>query len=96
MMARLRLNRPLTPLETVEQARDALAAAPDPQEEQLHAASLANWFVGDAAAVRASLEAFAAQHGVDEIMISPVAGAYAAEDPSIAPGRTQTLELLAG
>ena len=96
MMARLGLNRPLTALETVEQARAALAAAPDPQEEQIHAAALANWFVGDGATVRADLEAFAAQHGVDEIMVSPVAGSFAAEDPDRTPGRTQTLELLAG
>jgi luciferase family oxidoreductase group 1 len=96
MMARLRLNRPLTALETVEEAHAALAAAPDPQEEQIHAAAVANWFVGDAATVRAELEAFAARHGVDEIMISPVAGSFAAEDPTLTPGRTQTLELLAG
>ncbi|MGN8027488.1 LLM class flavin-dependent oxidoreductase [Microbacterium sp. 22242] len=96
MMARLRLNRPLTALETVEQARAALAANPDPQEEQIHAAALANWFVGDGASVRRELEAFAAKHGVDEIMISPLAGSYGAEDPDRTPGRTQTLELLAG
>ena len=96
MMARLRLNRPLTALETVEQARAALAASPDPQEEQIHAAALANWFVGDGATVRGELEAFAAKHDVEEIMISPVAGSFASEDPERTPGRTQTLELLAG
>ena len=79
----------------MEQARAALAAAPDPQEEQIHAAAKANWFVGDAATVRDALEEFAATHGVDEIMISPVAGSFADEDPDRAPGRTQTLELLA-
>ena len=94
-MARLRLNRPLTALETVEQARAALAVNPDPQEEQIHAAAKANWFVGDAATVRAALEAFAEKHGVEEIMISPVAGSFAAEDPDRTPGRTRTLELLA-
>lgn len=96
MMARLRLNRPLTPLETVEEARAAMAAAPDAQEEQIHAAAKANWFVGDAGTVRSGLAAFAAQHGVDEIMISPVAGSYASESADDTPGRTQTLELLAG
>ncbi|OZB83982.1 LLM class flavin-dependent oxidoreductase [Microbacterium sp. 13-71-7] len=96
MMARLRLNRPLTPLETVEQARAALAASPDAQEEQIHAAALANWFVGDGATVRAELAAFAEKHGVDEIMVSPVAGSFSAEDPDRTPGRTQTLELLVG
>ncbi|MDR6867158.1 luciferase family oxidoreductase group 1 [Microbacterium resistens] len=94
MMARLRLNRPLTPLETVEEARAALAAAPDPQEEQIHAAAKANWFVGDAATVRDGLAAFAQEHGVDEIMISPVAGSFEGETPDQSPGRVQTLELL--
>ncbi|UGS26195.1 LLM class flavin-dependent oxidoreductase [Microbacterium resistens] len=96
MMARLRLNRPLVPLETVEEARAALAAAPDPQEEQIHAAAKANWFVGDAASVRDELAAFAEQHGVDEIMLSPVAGSFAEEPLDETRGRVQSLELLAG
>lgn len=96
MLARLRLNRPLTALETVEQAQDALAVKPDPQEEQIHADTLANWFVGDAATVRGALEEFAAKYAVDEVMISPVAGSFAAEDPDRTPGQAQTLDLLAG
>ena len=40
--------------------------------------------------------AFAQAHGVDEVMISPVAGAYDAEPMDTADGRAQTLELLAG
>ena len=45
------------------------------------------WFVGAGAEVRDRLRAFAETHGVDEIMISPVAGAYDAEPMESADGR---------
>ncbi|MFT4213628.1 MAG: LLM class flavin-dependent oxidoreductase [Microbacterium sp.] len=93
MMARLRGGRPLIALETVEQAAEA------EQHDRLAAPLLdalrRRWFVGTGDEVRASLTSFAAAHGVDEIMISPVAGAYDAEPLDTAPGRAQTLELLA-
>ncbi|MFT4051886.1 MAG: LLM class flavin-dependent oxidoreductase [Microbacterium sp.] len=92
MMARLRSGRPLIALETVEQAADAeardLLAAP--LMDALHR----RWFVGEPAPTHERLAAFARAHGVDEIMISPVAGAYDAEPLDAAPGRAQTLELL--
>ena len=44
---------------------------------------------------RAAVTAFAAAHGVDEVMISPVAAAYDAEPMDAATGRARTLELLA-
>lgn len=92
MMARLRGNLPLTPLESVEQA--AAAEASDNLATPLIDALRAKWFIGDAADVSARLTAFAAQHGVDEIMISPVAGSYDEEPTDASPGRVQTLELL--
>ncbi|WP_424937280.1 MULTISPECIES: LLM class flavin-dependent oxidoreductase [Bacteria] len=95
MMARIRMNTPLTPLETVEDARSALAAGTDPRETQVIEAARAGWFIGTGPDVAAELRAFAAAHGVDEIMLSPVAGAYAAEPKDTAAGRAQTLELLA-
>ena len=52
-------------------------------------------FVGSPDRVAADLHRLAAEYQSDEIMISPVAGAFANEDPATAPGRTQTLELLA-
>ncbi|MGB4779698.1 LLM class flavin-dependent oxidoreductase [Microbacterium sp.] len=93
MMARLRGGRPLTALETVEQA--ASAEASDALAAPLLDALRRRWFVGTGAEVRAALATFAAAHGVDEVMISPVAGAYDAEPLDSADGRTQTLELLA-
>lgn len=95
MMARLRQNRPLTPLETVEQSR-AAASEFDVTGEQIMAAARATWFVGTAETVTRELAAFAAQWEVDEVMISPIAGAYDGEPMDAATGRTQTLELLAG
>ena len=93
MMARLRSGRPLPPLETVEQARDAEAS--DALATSLLGALRTRWFIGEPGHVRERLAEFAARHGVDEVMVSPVAGAYAAESMDAAAGRVQTLELLA-
>ncbi len=93
MMARLRGNRPLTPLETVEQA--AAAEATDQLASPILDAMLRRWFVGTGAETASAVAAFADRHGVDEVMVSPVAGAYDAEPMNAATGRAQTLELLA-
>lgn len=94
MMARLRTNRPLTALETVEQAQTG-AADVDAMAASIMESSRAGWFVGTGASVTGELRDFAARHGVDEIMISPVAGSYDDEPMDAASGRIQTLELLA-
>ncbi len=95
MMARLRRNQPMIALETVEQAAQGLADAADAEEQTLIDGIRSSWFVGSGPDVRSELAAFAAQHGVDEIMISPVAGSYDAEPLDATPGRIRTLELLA-
>ncbi|MGP3533962.1 LLM class flavin-dependent oxidoreductase [Microbacterium sp. RD1] len=92
MMARLRTNRPLVALETVEQAQ---ADPWDGMTTSIIDSTRAKWFVGTGDQVAAELTAFAAKYGVDEIMISPVAGAYDGEPRDAAPGRIRTLELLA-
>lgn len=94
MTARLRTGRPLVPLETVEQSR-AGAAEFDGLGESFMDSARANWFVGTPEAVSTQLSDFAAAHAVDEIMISPIAGAYEHEPMDAAAGRLQTLELLA-
>ncbi|MEJ1088760.1 LLM class flavin-dependent oxidoreductase [Microbacterium sp. Mu-80] len=94
MMVRLRQGKPLTALETVEEATAGLAAAPA-DEVALVDAMRERWFVGDAESVASDLTSFAARHDVDEIMLSPVAGAYDAEPLDETRGRVQTLELLA-
>ncbi|MBD8217846.1 LLM class flavin-dependent oxidoreductase [Microbacterium sp. CFBP 13617] len=92
MMARLRTNRPLVPLETVEQAK---ADPFDAMAESIMASTRQKWFVGTGTEVQGQLAAFAAQYGVDEIMVSPVAGAYDSEALDSVEGRAQTLELIA-
>jgi luciferase family oxidoreductase group 1 len=95
MTARLRTNRPLVAIETVE---ESIAGAADfaGLAETFMASARASWFVGTPAGVADELREFAARHGVDEVMVSPVAGSYENEPMDAAPGRLQTLELLAG
>lgn len=93
MMARLRGGRPLTALETVEQA--AASEAEDRLAGPLLDALRRRWFVGTGDDARGAIAAFADRHGVDEVMISPVSGAYDGEAMNAATGRIQTLELLA-
>ncbi|MFG6446151.1 LLM class flavin-dependent oxidoreductase [Microbacterium sp. P06] len=92
MMARLRSNMPLVPLESVEQS---LAHPFDGMADSLMTQTRATWFVGTGDSVASELTTFAARHGVDEIMLSPIAGAYDAEPLDSADGRAQTLDLIA-
>ncbi|UUE20107.1 LLM class flavin-dependent oxidoreductase [Microbacterium sp. J1-1] len=92
MMARLRLNQPLGALETVE---EALAAETDASMDEVVQAARSRWFVGTGESVAAEVRGFAERHGVDEIMLSPVAGAYESEPKDSPLGRAQTLELIA-
>ncbi|KQV02348.1 luciferase [Microbacterium sp. Root322] len=92
MMARLRLNQPLAALETVEQAA---AAVTDAATDEVVQAARSRWFVGTGESVAAEVRAFADRYGVDEVMLSPVAGAYDAEPNDVPTGRAQTLELIA-
>lgn len=90
-MARLRLGRPMHALETVD---EALAAEPDAMSDEVIAAMAGRWIIGDAAQSIDAVRRLSTQYGVDEVMISPIAGARTAEHAGA--GRTQTLELLAG
>lgn len=92
MMARLRLNKPLVALETVE---EALAAERDAATDQVVEAARSRWFVGTGDAVAAEARAFADRWGVDEVMLSPVAAPYDSEPKDSPVGRAQTLELVA-
>ncbi len=93
MMARLRSNRPLIPLETVEQAQEAEAA--DHLGEAVAERAREHWLLGTPEEAEAALRSLADENGVDEVMVSPVAGAYEAEAKDAAGGRAQTLRLLA-
>jgi luciferase family oxidoreductase group 1 len=91
-MARLRSNLPMRPLETVEEAE---AAPHDSIGEELIAAMRRRWIIGDAEESAAELRRLAERHGVDEVMVVPIAGSYEGEAADATPGRVQSLELLA-
>jgi luciferase family oxidoreductase group 1 len=92
MMAWLRTGQPLRPLDLVE---DAQARQLTGQQEAVVASGLAKAIVGAPAEAAAQVRALADRYGVDEVMVNPVASAYRGVDPRTAPGREQTLELLA-
>ena len=92
MMARLRTGQPLTALDLVE---DAQALKLHPQAAAIVDSALARAVVGTPAQAATQIRDLAAQFGVDEVMVNPVASARRGADPRTAPGREQTLELLA-
>jgi luciferase family oxidoreductase group 1 len=92
-MARLRSNRPMRPLETIEEAQ---AAPADSIADELIAGMEKRWIIADAAGAASALRTLATRHGIDEVMIAPIGGSHASEATDASPGREQTLELLAG
>ncbi|MGO1591011.1 MAG: LLM class flavin-dependent oxidoreductase [Ancrocorticia sp.] len=92
MNARLRSggkNEPQAPVEELEnyswQAREFMAPAPGPD----------SLFVGTPEQVAEGISALASRLGADEVMVSPVAGAYANDDLERGVRREETLQLLA-
>jgi luciferase family oxidoreductase group 1 len=92
MMARLRTGQPLTALDLVE---DAQATELHPQAEAMVSSGLARAVVGTPEQAADQIQELAFTFGVDEVMVNPVASARRGTDPRTAPGREQTLELLA-
>ncbi|WP_234417598.1 MsnO8 family LLM class oxidoreductase [Miniimonas sp. S16] len=91
-MVRLRTGAPLLPQLTVEEA----AAYPWTEAEaSIRDAVRAHWFVGAVSDVVPRLASAAADAGVDEVMVVPAAGASAEDALDAAPGRAETLTLLA-
>lgn len=95
-MAKLRSGQKLGALETVE---DAVRATADEPADGLLAQSIeamrTRWLIGDAEHVASEVRGLAERHGVEEVMLVPVAGSRADEPLDSTPGRAQTLELLA-
>jgi luciferase family oxidoreductase group 1 len=92
MMARLRTGQPLGPLDLVE---DAERLTPSPQEQRVVEAGLRRAVVGDPIEAAEQVRALAEEFAVDEVMIHPVASARRGTEPSTAPSRSKTIELLA-
>ena len=91
-MARLRLGRPMRPLETVD---EALAAPADSEGDELIVRMRQRWVIGDADAAASAVRRLAERHAIDEVMVAPIAGSYANEPADATPGRVRSLELLA-
>ncbi|WP_221583574.1 LLM class flavin-dependent oxidoreductase [Microbacterium sp. G2-8] len=90
--ARLRSNKPMRKMETID---EVLADPSDALEQSLMQQNRQRWFVGTPSGVAAELRRFGETHGVDEIMISASSGAYESEPLDETVGRMQTVELLA-
>lgn len=93
MMARLRTGRPLGAVDLVE---DAQSAAVSESEQRIIDSGLRRAVVGSAAEAAQQIRSLAQQFCVDEVMVNPVASVRRGTDPATAPGREQTLKLLAG
>lgn len=88
-MAALRTGGTLGFQRLVEEAEASDAPA------SLVESMLRSWVVDDAATARDRVRDLATTYGVDEVMVHPVAGAFAGTPRDAAPGRERTLELLA-
>lgn len=91
-MARLRTNEKLGRLATVE---EAAATTMTGLQDEFIAASLDSWIIDEPVAAAGRVRELAMRFDVDEVMVSPGASAHDADPTDRAPGRVQTLELLA-
>jgi luciferase family oxidoreductase group 1 len=94
-MVALRTGQPLTAQPLVEEAEKRFADGLQPGHAELIDAMRGRWVIGDPQQARAEIERLAASYDVDEVMVHPVAGATVGTDPATAPGREDTIRLLA-
>lgn len=91
-MLALRTGQSLNPQPLVEEAE---AVQLDRGQQDLISRLAGNWVIGDQEGAAAQLTELAAQFAVDEVMVHPIAGAYAGTPADASPAREQTLQLLA-
>ncbi len=91
-MLALRTGQPLLAQRSVEDAEAADIAA---QHLPLLHAMQSRWVIGAPREAAAQLQQLASTFDVDEVMINPVAGSFAASPSDRAPAREETLRLLA-
>ncbi|MEX0426675.1 LLM class flavin-dependent oxidoreductase [Nocardioides sp. DS6] len=95
-MLRLRTGQPLEAQPSIEEAQKTVAAGIPDGHRGVIDAMRAAWVIGAPDETRARVRELADSFGVDEVMVNPIAGAYDGTDPRRAPGREETLRLLAG
>lgn len=91
-MARLRTGGTLAAQLTIEEARRT-DLSPVEQDSVLEQSR--RWLIGTAESVAERIRSLTTQYGVDEVMVSPVAGAFEADPIDSYPARVRSLELLA-
>jgi luciferase family oxidoreductase group 1 len=91
-MLSLRTGQPLAAQRLVEDAERVPVAE---GHQGLLQAMRDKWVIGDPAYARKRIADLAAEFDVDEVMVNPVSGAHHGVDPRTAPGREETLRLLA-
>lgn len=91
-MARLRTGQPMGPQLTVEEA--VTAEVTEPMKDLMEKMST-RWVIDTPDSAADRIRELATRFDVEEVMISPGASAHTDADPSTAPGRLKTLELLA-
>ncbi|MBZ5734503.1 LLM class flavin-dependent oxidoreductase [Nocardioides sp. TRM66260-LWL] len=94
-MLALRTGAPLSAALPVEEAEVVVRNNLDDHRRGLLDAMASRWIVGGPETARAAVADLAARFEVDEVMISPVAGAHADTAADRTPARERTLELLA-
>jgi len=90
-MLALRTGQPLAAQRLVEDAERVPVAE---AHEGLLRSMRERWVIGEPSYARERIADLAAEFGVDEVIVNPVAGAHAGVDPRTAPGREETLRLL--
>jgi luciferase family oxidoreductase group 1 len=90
-MLALRTGQPLTPQPLVEEAEKT--ELPEPHRDRIEAMR-SRWVIGSSDQARARIAELAATYAVDEVMLHPVAGAFTGTEPTVSPGREETLRLL--
>jgi luciferase family oxidoreductase group 1 len=91
-MVALRTGQPLRASQLVEDAEAEVLA---PGHQPLVDDMLGRWVIGTPNEAAARIAALATEHGVDEVMVSPVAGAFEGTAVDRSPAREETLRLLA-
>lgn len=92
-MVALRTGGSLRPQLSVEEAETIVVAD---AHQELADQMRARWVVGTPDSALAEITRLAEQYGVDEVMLSPVAGSSDQDPVNRVPAREATLELLAG